>query len=206
MYEPNNSLDLPQEPKEPSEPGVPLVLKDHMTWREFADFARAYDPQLAKEDPEASYVRAFEYLQGAAEFIERQACWHTLSVAETAKVCQEMRTSDDYFRLDDSSGVQRLLDYLAEHEDPFKTLERFIAAYDKEKLPSHVLRETSLKRRSPETGQRERMKKVEQSKERIISKAFVDKFIEIRKKRAREADAERKREQRDYPPEGSGAS
>ena len=199
MNEQSSPFELPKPLNEPPGPNAPFVLRDHMTWREFAEFAQRLNPDLARENPEESYVRASAYLEGAAEFMERQAYRQEQLPLELAKVEEQMRTSADYFRLNDPEDVKRLLAYLAEHGEEFKTLEGFLKAYDKEKLPSSVLSTTYLLRRSPETGQQQQMSKTELSKELIISKIFLDKFIEIRKERERQTDAERKREQKDPP-------
>jgi hypothetical protein len=138
-------------------------------------------------------VRALVYLQGAAEFIENNAYRQSQFALEFAKVKELMRTSDDYFRLNKTEDVSRLLGYLAEHGVEFKTVEGFLRAYNDEKLPpGYVSREVTF--HSLRTG--EQSSETQLSTERFIPKDSVDKFIELRDRREHDADAKRKREQR----------
>jgi len=190
MSEPGDPFKIPQGLNEPPGPKTPFVLKNHVTPFQFAQLAQSLNPALARESPEESYVKALAFLQGGAEFIERNAVWNARFSSESAKVARELRTSEEYLRLNDPTDVSRMLDYLNGHGIVFKTLGGFLEAYDKEKLPSYVLSETFLQTRSSQLEQRE------QSKERIISRVFLNKFIEIRKEKEREQDAKKKREAR----------
>jgi hypothetical protein len=194
MNEPSSPFELPQQPNEPLGPSTPFVLKEHMTAREFAEFAQRLNPELARENPEESYVRALAYFEGATEFMERQAYNLRQFALGVAKTKEQIRTSDDYFRLNDPAEVNRLLSYLSEQGEKLKTLEGFWEAYNKEGLPSPVITETTSLRLS-KTGQATSNSE-RPTEERIISKIFVDKLIEIRRHHRRDSDAKRKREQR----------
>lgn len=185
------------EPAEPTGPEKPFVLRDHVTVFEFAQLAQSLDPELARAYPEEAYQKALVFLQGSAAFIERNPHWQAIFERGVKESERQLRSSEDYFRLNDSKDEQRLLDYLSQRGAEFKTVKRFLKAYDKEKLPSLVSRESSeLRRSKSKPGQFEMRSTRELAKERVFQKWALDKFIELRQAQERKQDADRKREKR----------